>query len=283
LIEKIIGRQFSMDALEDNPTPRRLTAALDQQSDATCGNVSSARVPLVFLMSPAGGDSPVLARFRAGFKGNIRFTVIEYPGWRQMTEDGAGIGLLAEAAVAQIRAQSGDGDICLLAGYSFGGLVAVEAARRLAELGHRIGFLGLIDTTATNTPTPSPPTRWHKIVSALILMSAFRTLRIIGQSSKLLPSKQAFTLEFILGERLRAMSVRRWKFGPAPVPITLYRSDDGAPLDKGWSATGSRVMVVPIGGNHQSMLESPFLDILCERFVEAVDNAFEDAGSRPLV
>jgi len=34
----------------------------------------------------------------------------------------------------------------------FGGLVVVEAARRLAKLGHRIGFLGPIDISAVNTP-----------------------------------------------------------------------------------------------------------------------------------
>lgn len=273
LIEKILGARLSMDALVSGPTPSQLTAALEQQLCALSGRTAlhppSERAPLVFLMTPSVGDTPGLARFRVGFKDNIRFTVIEYPGWQEMIDAGAGFDVLVDAAVAQICALSHENDLCLLAGYSFGGLVAVETARRLVEYGRRIGFLGLVDTQAVNTPAP-PRRRWRRIISTLILMSALRAPTIIGQLATLLPAKLAITFEYVVNNRLRQELLRGLRLKPLQVPITLYRSGESCSklLDNGWGAYCSRVAVVPIGGTHFSMLEPPFLDILCTRFLE---------------
>ena len=189
-----------------------------------------------------------------------------------MIDAGAGFEALVDAAVAQICGQSQDDDFCLLAGTRSVAWLQWNGPPPRAKRSW-IGFLGLIDTAPSNRPTPSPPTRWHRLISALIWMSAFRTLKMIGKSARFLPPKSAFTLKFILNERLRAMSIRRLHFEPTPVPITLYRSNDDASPDKGWSALGSRVTVVPIGGSHKSMLGPPFLDILCKRILQAVENA----------
>jgi acyl-CoA synthetase (AMP-forming)/AMP-acid ligase II/thioesterase domain-containing protein len=276
LIEKLLGTRLSMDVLESDPTPSQLTVALEQQLRAFPGRpaplASNPTAPVVFLLPSAGGDSPMLARFRDAFKDKIHFVTIEYPRWREMIDDGAGFDVLVNAAVSQIRAQIRESDHCLLVGYSFGGLVAVETARRLADQGRRIGFLGLIDTRASISPT-APPRRWHYIVTALIFMSAFRILRVIGQLAALLPAKQAFAVEFVLNIRLRSESLRRWCLKPLQIPITLYRSDDNssASPDNGWSVKECRVTVVPIGGTHHSMLAPPFLDILCARILEVVE------------
>jgi oxalate---CoA ligase len=273
LIEKILGARLPMDVLVSSPTPSQLTAALEQQLCALSAGPAlhppSERAPLVFLMTPSVGDTPGLARFRAGFKGNIRFTVIEYPGWQEMIDAGAGFGVLVDAALAQISALSHENDLCLLAGYSFGGLVAVETARRLMECGRRIGFLGLVDTQAVNTPA-APRRRWRRMITTLILMSALRAPTIIGQLATLLPAKLAITFEYVVNNRLRQRSLRGLRLKPLQVLITLYRSGESCStsLDNGWSAYCSRVTVVPIGGTHLSMLEPPFLDILCTRFLE---------------
>ena len=86
LIEKILGERFSMDVLGSDPKPSQLATALEEQLRVLSGRASSARAPLVYLMTPAGGDLPMMARFRAQFKDHIRFVVIEYPGWRQIIE-----------------------------------------------------------------------------------------------------------------------------------------------------------------------------------------------------
>ncbi len=300
LIEKILGARLSMDVLESCPTPSQLTAALEQQLHALSGkpalrpNATSA--PLVFLMPPAAGDLPILASFRAAFKDKIRFAVIEYPGWRKMIDAGAGFDALADAAVAQICAQSRENDICLLAGYSFGGFVAVEAARRLMQRGRRIGFLGLLDTRAVNPPEPTntqrhgistqslmsagrPEKLIGQMISGLILMSAFRPLKMIGQLAAWLPAKWAFTVEFLLNMRLRTRSLDRWQLKPLQVPITLYRPDVGSALfDNGWGAYCEQVTAVPVGGTHHSMLVPPFVDMLSTRFLEALESVRSEAS-----
>lgn len=50
-------------------------------------------------MPPAAGSSLELARFRAAFKGRIRFVTIEYPDWRRMIDGGVGFEALVDAAV----------------------------------------------------------------------------------------------------------------------------------------------------------------------------------------
>jgi thioesterase domain-containing protein len=147
------------------------------------------------------------------------------------------------------------------------------------ERGCPIDFLGLIDTRAERPPeetrqarSVSRPMKFiGKIFSALILISAFRPLKIMGQLATLLPAKQAFTIEFMLNTRLRTRSLRRLALQTIRMPITLYRSNEGSSPDNGWGAHCSQVAVVPIGGDHHSILEPPFLDILCARFLETIE------------
>ena len=310
LIEKALGAQLSMDILDFEPTPAQLAILLEQQlragSDLTNLQTASPNAPLVFLMPPAGGDYPDLARFRTALKGKIRFALIQYPDWREMIEAGAGFDALAESAVAQICAQCSESDPVFLAGYSFGGLVAIEATRRLLERGRQIGFLGLIDTravtlptiarrfsrflarrpkiqvgfTAKHAPAPhrtgpgAPPSRWHALVSALILMSAFRTLKTVGRLATRLPEKQAFAVGSVMNWRLRLESLRRLHLKPLDVHITLFRSDeDLSSSDYGWSALCNKLTVIPVGGTHALMLSYPFLNVLSKQFQDSVEAA----------
>jgi acyl-CoA synthetase (AMP-forming)/AMP-acid ligase II/thioesterase domain-containing protein/acyl carrier protein len=278
LIEKTLGRRLLMDVLESDPTPSQLSAAIERQLSAAAVKPSQS----VFLMLPAEGDSPTLSHFRSVLKDQIRFVLIEYPGWREMIDAGAGFEALVDGAVAQICGQTHENECCLLAGYSFGGLVAVETARRLAERGRQVGFLGLIDTRVERPPdtgekrSVSRPLKIvGKIISALILVSAFGPLKILGQLATRLPAKRAFTIEFMLNTRLRTRSLQRLHLKPLELPITLYRSSEhpSTLLDNGWSAYCERLAVVPIGGTHHSILEPPFVDSLRRRFLEAVQAA----------
>jgi oxalate---CoA ligase len=309
LIEKTLGAHLSMDVLDSEPTPSQLTDALEQQlrgnSDAITLQTSSPDVPTVFLMLPAGGDLPDLARFRATLKGKIRFVLIQYPDWREMIEAGSGFYALVDSSVSQICAQSRESDLVFLAGYSFGGLVAIEATRRLLERGRRVAFVGLIDTRAVNpqpvvkrlrrflsprtsqkgstgsqttgqfrTRVTGPPSRWHALISALILVRAFKTLKLIGRFETLLPEKQAFTLDSAINWRLRTESLRRLHLRSLEAHLTLFRSDEGlSSTDYGWSALCSRLTVIPIGGTHETMMSHPTLDSLCRQFQDAVEAA----------
>jgi acyl-CoA synthetase (AMP-forming)/AMP-acid ligase II/thioesterase domain-containing protein/acyl carrier protein len=310
LLETQLGSHLSMDVLDTEPTPSQLVSALEQQlragSDATALQISSQSPPTVFLMLPAGGDLPDLARFRATLKSKIRFALVQYPEWREMIEAGSDFNALVDFSVAQICAQSREKDDVMLAGYSFGGLVAIEATRKLLERGRRVSFVGLIDTRAVDpqpvgqrlrrfisrrtpqkgsttqsqttgqfrTRVTGPPSRWQALISALILVRAFRTLKVVGRLDRVLPEKQAFTLDSAINWRLRTESLRRLRLKSLEAPVTLFRSDEGQrSKDYGWGTICSRLTVIPIGGTHETMMSHPTLEHLCRQFQNAVESA----------
>jgi thioesterase domain-containing protein/acyl carrier protein len=154
-IEQQLAMALPLERLEYNTTPSKLIALIEklvETGDQGAEVISLHPQPApIFLMPPAHGDTPALARFRAAFNGRVRFRVVRYPALEEFLDGGARFDLLVDAAVEQIRAESRL-DACYLAGYSFGGFVAWEAARRLRELGHEVRFLGLIDAQLVRPP-----------------------------------------------------------------------------------------------------------------------------------
>src|SRR5712691_11672737 len=90
-----------------------------------------------------------------------------------------------------------------LCGYSSGGLVAFEIARRLSESGDEIGLVGLFDTTMS--PVRWPLRAWLSIIARrmALIVAALRAVPIRTWPATLCKS----------AERLRAW---RGAFGVAP-------------------------------------------------------------------
>jgi thioesterase domain-containing protein/acyl carrier protein len=277
LIEKALGKQLPLDIIEAGPTPGELAASVAQnlRARSPASDISAARRPVVFLLPPAGGSSLELARFRAAFKGAISFVTIEYPDWRKMIDANGGFDFLVNAAVSQILAMGEIGDQYLLAGYSFGGLVAMEVARRLLERGKKVHFIGLLDTRAAMAKAPK---RWRAIVAKLVSRSAFRTLKTIDRLAKMLPPKRAILVEHELNVRLRMKGFDHQRPNPLPMPVTLYKSDDPSPAssEQWWLGRCTELHTVPIGGTHHSLFEPPHLDKLRTSFLAAIETVNSD-------
>ena len=287
LIEKMLGMQLSMDIIESGPTPGELTASLVRQVRSASRRLvpdpsATATGPIVFLMPPAAGSSLELARFRLASKGQLRFVTVEYSDWRKIVDGSAtaGFDALVDAAVSQVCAVNPASDRYLLAGYSFGGLVAAEVARRLIERGKRVDFLGLIDTRTTLGKRPK---RWRAAIAMLVSASAFRTLKAIGHLTKLLPLKRAILVEHELNVQLRMKGLDSLRLQPLQVPIALYTSDENPdPVsESSWLGHCSRLEVVSIGGTHHSILESPLLEVLSTHFLKVVETAASESGHAP--
>jgi oxalate---CoA ligase len=306
LIEKHLGVHLSMDVLDAGPTPDQLTDLLTKQLQERLDFDTSHTLdlPTVFLTLPAGGDLPDLARFRAALKRHVKFVLIQYPDWRDMIKNGSGFDALVNHSIAQICAHRKQDDSILLAGYSYGGLVAAEVARRLLEQGRKVDFVGLIDTRAINpqsivkrlrrflTPrhtskgtapshapttfgrTTTTPSRWQALISALIIARAFRVLKLVGALEMRLPEKQAFILNNAINWRLRTEALRRLRLGPFNFGLTLFRSEDPqSSQDYGWGAQCRNLTVIPVGGSHETMMSEPFLEELCAQFKNAVHSS----------
>ncbi len=300
LLEEALDMCLPLDIFDSQSTPSSIATAIEnaQQSfHPTISDTVPKRQTTVFFLPPATGDLPALARFRAELTEKIRFSVIRYPGWREMTRAGANFNFLVDSAVAQIRSEIGPAKgPCLLAGYSFGGFVAQAAATRLTKEGYQVDLLGLIDTRYKDAPRArrSLLTRARRfasavilhphrvigviprrVISALIWLSAYRTLERLATLATILPRHAANDIQWLLVSELRAKSLRRSLLAPSQVPTTLFRSqDDAAPSsDYGWSELCSRLQVVSVSGTHLTLFESTNREILCENFLRTVEAA----------
>jgi oxalate---CoA ligase len=297
-LEQGLGVRFPLETMLAEMTPSMLIATIEKDlslSDRKFDlDPDRQRLPLVFVLPTALGDLPDLARLRAALEGAIRSVTIRYPSWGEMIDAGGGFDVLINAAVAQIFAESdeSDDDICLL-GNSFGGFVALETARRIMESGRRISFIGLIDTRRENLlrlhtnvgvkarkalqlirsgVRSAPVVLVEALLRALAVTSAFRLLRTIGHMALLFPPNAAFQFRWRLEQQLRYGALEKWTLRPVNFPVTLFRSGD-RDWDYGWSALCSHLSIVPVGGDHLSILEPPYRDILCARFLQAVNEA----------
>jgi oxalate---CoA ligase len=297
-IEEILDKRLSLEAMDSSTTPSEIIATIEKMLSAS--ELDRDDTPLVFYMPPAEGDSPEIARFRAAFRGKIRFVVVRYPSHREMIDAGGGFDAIVNAAEAQIRAHS-QSHGCFIAGYSFGGFVAWETACRLAQSGWQVRFLGLIDSRYDESlainrlnqrPRGGPIAKTRRLVELMFLgpietlrpllaflvrVKAFWLLRQMGELAAKPESKAAFRFLFYLNTELRLGSLRKWKLGSLAIPITLFRSDEFSPElpDHGWGTKCSQVRIIPVGGSHLSLLTQT--DELCRCFLQAVEEASGNA------
>jgi oxalate---CoA ligase len=283
--------------LEGNMRPSELVTEIERlwRADSRKPNASrsdSAR-PLVFLTPPAYGDVPGLARFREDLAQHLRFQVIYYPPLDAMIRGRGGFAALVDAAVCQVLAACGEGP-CLLAGYSFGGFVACEVARRIVASGRQVDFLGLIDSRFEGPPpqgkglfdkasrylarTWSQPRKmfgdglWW-LAELLARHGPLPMLRAIDGATMALPASTAFAFRLQLITRIRANSLVGRKIVPLEVATTLFLSQEAASGHEGWEKLCKHLVVRSIGGDHRSLLEAPFRAGLCWQFLEAVEAA----------
>src|SRR5206468_7858291 len=160
--------------------------------------------PLVTLK--AGDGTPPIF-FVHGVGGNV-ITIL--PVARRVTYPGAVIGIRARGVVrgekphTSIEAMAADylreikkrqpNGPYYLCGYSLGGLVAFEIARRLSESGDRVGLVGLFDTRMS--PVRWPLRAWLSIIARRI---ALRSAALRATPIRAWPGKLRKT-----AERLRA-------------------------------------------------------------------------------
>jgi thioesterase domain-containing protein len=80
--------------------------------------------------------------------------------------------------------------------------------------------------------------------------------------------------------RLRLLSLDKWVPKPLHVPAYLFRSDEFLPdaPDFNWGSLCNQLQVIPVAGSHVTLFEPSSLEILCQRFLEAVQAAVAEAS-----
>lgn len=186
---------------------------------------------------------------------------------------------------------------CLLAGWSIGGMIAFEMARRLEGVGRRVALLAVLDSLG---PAPgSPPPGLDEILQRF-------ARDVASQAGAEAPALDGASAERPTGEKVAALARRlreagllspevdlrqvrarlavfaanvRAAYAYAPGAwagrAALFRAETSAPPDLGWEAYvcgGLAIRVVP--GDHHTILRPPRVDHLAAELrtcVEAVN------------
>lgn len=305
-LETLLDRRLPLDWFSSEMRPADVVAAITGAALQT-GDAAGDRRPTVFLCPGLDGDEPRLAQFRTALRDRIRFVMIEYPDWPDLVRRGRRFDAMVDLAVSQITAAQPAGEL-LLAGYSFGGDVAFAAAGRLAALGRRLVWLGVLDTdlenlarTAASQPRVGLPKgrqlltdtaydRLHAMAGFVLakcardIIGVERSLRHAARWRPWLPARTAFAFDRRMRTILRLQARWQWHRDAAlpgvAIPAVLFRSSDhaaDAADDLGWRARCPLVTVEQVGGDHRSMLDPPHRAALCERFATAVMRAAAQA------
>ena len=278
---------------------------------AQCSPVSP-NMPHLFLFPGMGGHDPKLAEVGTACRQSVRTIRISYPSWRALLHDqDFCLDALVSDTIAQIKMYCSTGPI-LLAGYSFGGIVAFAVAMRLRESGRSVQFLGLLDSEArpgtdfTPGALRAPATLRQRLAGfAAALRLGEGTSKIAYVTARRLKSPRWRPLlqlyaqvprrwlprEFkvcldrdLLSEHMEPL-LRQWNahfddLPPLHVPVYLFRTAQHsakAPLHLGWEHCCPNLTVVPMSGTHLNMLRPSNLPALCDAFRKAVTRVLEHA------
>jgi thioesterase domain-containing protein len=280
--------------------PSDMARELDRCLDGPTDDIADA-APVLFLLPAIGGDDPRLVQFRALCRPALRAELVKLGDWPELLEPGFDVPTMARRLAGRIVAAAPSGPL-MLAGWSYGGFLAIAVAEVLCEAGREVVFIGILDTTATpvsliDLAPQRRPTRlenlrqipaWIRAGDGRNRLADFIVTRVVARPRLLrrlvplrrvwLPFGFGFYLNWRMGLRLRRDLMAAWRHrceSPPAVPasaVVLFRAAEtvpDAPDEFGWCAAYPGLRIVPVTGGHTTMLEPPHLATLCERFVEA--------------
>ena len=250
-IEKGLGRRLPLAALFRGATLSSLAAAI---RSAPAASVAPPLVPLredgagrpLFWFHALDGRTLCYVELARRLSGRPLYG-LESEG------NGSGGASLEDLAARYAEAIAGaqPSGPYLLAGWSFGGILAWETARRLEELGREVGLLVLLDSRPPD-PESAPPSLDGAVLDA--------------------------DLRATIEGHLQALHSYRPR--PLACPVALFlaqdrpdgKTADTAALWRPLAGGGLSVETVP--GDHFSLLREPAAETLAERLREALANVW---------
>ncbi|MFG2385444.1 SDR family NAD(P)-dependent oxidoreductase [Streptomyces avermitilis] len=254
--------------------------------------------PALFIFHPAGGPTSVYLPL-------VQLLPTTQPVYGFDRVDS--LGTMEEKAayyLGLIRELQPQGPYHLL-GWSFGGCLAYEVARRLRETDSTVGFLGLIDTIL--------PAALPGLDSTEMLIERFgrfaeyiektygRRLDLPYEELAATPDEQQIDVVMRLvaeagldmspgimeHQRTSYVDARvgeRYKPQPYPGHIVLYRAQEAQRLttsldpryvrsesDLGWAPLCPSLEVVPVQGDHLSLIDPPHVEVIAQHLTKALE------------
>lgn len=281
-LEHALGRKLGFDLLSDEMTLTGLIGRL-QAGDSVSG--SGASVPVMHLVPGLLGDEPDLASFRRAFNGAIRFELIEPP---ELDADGAVLRSLEQTGrrvAREIEERQPTGRI-ILAGYSFGGAVAFEAAKQIMEDGRRVGLLIVLDTRISPEPGDGLSGRseneashyfWAKLpLLKLAERDAARhaLLPLVG----LLGNRIMTDFRRLVLRQFRFEAGKSWRPTALVVPTVIVLSEEVGTVNRSqWAALAPGCTFVDLPGGHHDLFAARALALYKPILLDAISGADSNA------
>jgi amino acid adenylation domain-containing protein len=149
-VHKQLGQRLPLAVLFELATIEKLAAALRKQTDSSATSPMVAiqpegTKPPFFCVHPIGGQVMVYQPLARSLGKKQPFYALQAPEFTQIGAEYVSIEDMADQYIKAIGEVQPRGPY-LLGGYSFGGYVAFEMARRLASSGEQISLLAILDT-----------------------------------------------------------------------------------------------------------------------------------------
>lgn len=250
------------------------------------------RPPLCLLPSDYG-DLLIYSNLMSHLDPSLPCVGLQCP---TMYQDDRGLHSMEELAawfIRELRAKQPRGPY-FLAGYCFGGLVAMEMARQLRAVGEQMGMLALIDARPFRPKTESSeylrmrihgalrakPRDWKRHLGAKFAM--WREAKLIDAMVRHTPDKleKRDLNRWVLETRM----LQSYRSTDYPGPITFFYPEEsqyelyGDP-SCGWLNLADRVYLHKVGGSHVNMMKEPHVALLAARLQATIRQALEGASA----
>jgi amino acid adenylation domain-containing protein len=312
-VERRLDCKLPLGVMLQTSTITDLATLVDSLATANNGTGSPDSLTLLRNGDP-GSDAAPLVLVHGGDGGALVFQqlnrhlatgravyVIESPALTSPGERAADIPSVAREYIRQLHAVSPGGP-WLLGGYSFGGVVAYEMARQLAQDGIAVPLVVLFDTPAPNEEYPRRSLRgriawfwarchrlrmpWHRKLTALA--TRFVTGLLISTRVKLEEFYAGLFRNSSSGgpRALRHLVIRdyheriasTYQAGSYAGRVVLFRAenqgDKFAPARSlGWERlVGEQLEVIEVPGGHLTILEAPHAASLARALDDSLEN-----------
>jgi amino acid adenylation domain-containing protein len=277
-IEKLVGRRVPMYLITERPTVEGLASALSQESapdqlliplEASTDPARSPTAPLPFFLAASGhGDFLRFQNLARAMAGSCDMRMLQPPGASTIstTADLAG---LYVSAILEHRPQA-----CYLAGFSVGGLAALETAVQMQQAGVEVRALVLIDTIY-------PSRLWGGTLLWKLLVWSVRTLQIQDLSMNGRRLGAMLKDPGLVGQVLAVSGYRPSEFKGTVhlIKSTGLASTWDRLLFSGWrTRLGQALVTHTVKGMHGSMFDDVNVDALAQAVQQILQQAPKPAA-----
>jgi len=257
------------------------TASPRDRNDPIVPLHAASDLPRFYCVHPVGGSALCYLRLARELQDSVAFFGVQSPTIESNAPPVCKIDEMADDYVAAIRKVQPHGPY-LLGGWSYGGIIAYEIARKLKAAGEPIGLLALIDSGQVYSfAVLLTMLRGHGVdlLSRLSAPSAeqLELFRVQTEPAKLVPAGADDAMARRIYENLIACmrGLLDFHLKPYDGEAVLFRAREPyvrkrRDPEEEWRELCSTLTVVPTGGNHLTVIHEPNVQELASHIRDAL-------------